>query len=61
MTYLVFDKDDDLLDILNFDTDEELTKFKLNNPDYSIRKEDDFIFLEEDDFFEDDEEDEIEW
>ena len=62
MFYLVFDKDDDLLDILAFENASEVEQFKLNNPEYSVRREDDFIFLEdedEDDFS--DEYEDMEW
>ncbi len=62
MFYLVFDKDNDLLDILAFENASEVEKFKLNNPEYSVRREDDFIFLEdedEDDFS--DEYEDMEW
>ena len=60
MFYLVFDKDDDLLDILAFENASEVEKFKLNNPEYSVRREDDFIFLEDEDEDEDDFSDEYE-
>ena len=60
MFYLVFDKNDELLDILPFEDDSEVEKFKLNNPEYSIRSEDDFIFLEDEDDFADEYED-MEW
>ena len=62
MFYLVFDKDNGLLDILAFENASEVEKFKLNNPEYSVRREDDFIFLEdedEDDF--NDEYEDMEW
>lgn len=62
MVYLVFDEDNDLLDILAFENASEVEKFKLNNPEYSVRREDDFIFLEdedEDDFS--DEYEDMEW
>ena len=62
MFYLVFDEDNDLLDILAFENASEVEKFKLNNPEYSVRREDDFIFLEdedEDDF--NDEYEDMEW
>ena len=49
MVYLVFDEDNDLLDILAFENASEVEKFKLNNPEYSVRREDDFIFLEDED------------
>lgn len=49
MFYLVFDEDNDLLDILAFENTSEVEKFKLNNPGYSVRREDDFIFLEDED------------
>ena len=49
MFYLVFDEDNDLLDILAFENASEVEKFKLNNPEYSVRREDDFIFLEDED------------
>ena len=58
MFYLVFDEDNDLLDILAFENASEVEKFKLNNPEYSVRREDDFIFLEDED--EDDFSDEYE-
>ena len=58
MFYLVFDEDNDLLDILAFENTSEVEKFKLNNPGYSVRREDDFIFLEDED--EDDFSDEYE-
>ena len=60
MFYLVFDKNDELLDILPFENNSEVEKFKLNNPEYSIRSEDDFIFLEDEDDFADEYED-MEW
>lgn len=60
MLYLVFDRNDELLDILPFENDSEVEKFKLNNPEYSIRSEDDFIFLEDEDDFTDEYED-MEW
>ena len=60
MFYLVFDKNDELLDILPFEDDSEVEKFKLNNPECSIRSEDDFIFLEDEDDFADEYED-MEW
>ena len=60
MFYLVFDKDNDLLDILAFENTSEVEKFKLNNPGYSVRREDDFIFLEDEDDFSDEYED-MEW
>lgn len=60
MFYLVFDKNNELLDILPFENDSEVEKFKLNNPEYSIRSEDDFIFLEDEDDFTDEFED-MEW
>ena len=53
MFYLVFDEDNDLLDILAFENTSEVEKFKLNNPEYSVRREDDFIFLEDEDDFSD--------
>ena len=62
MVYLIFDEDNDLLDILAFENASEVEKFKLNNPEYSVRREDDFIFLEdedEDDFS--DEYEDMEW
>ena len=57
MFYLVFDEDNDLLDILAFENTSEVEKFKLNNPGYSVRREDDFIFLEDEDDFSDEYED----
>lgn len=60
MFYLVFDEDNDLLDILAFENTSEVEKFKLNNPGYSVRREDDFIFLEDEDDFSDEYED-MEW
>ena len=60
MVYLVFDEDNDLLDILAFENASEVEKFKLNNPEYSVRREDDFIFLEDEDDFSDEYED-MEW
>ena len=58
MFYLVFDEDNDLLDILAFENASEVEKFKLNNPGYSVRSGNDFIFLEDED--EDDFSDEYE-
>ena len=62
MVYLIFNEDNDLLDILIFENASEVEKFKLNNPEYSVRGEDDFMFLEdedEDDFS--DEYEDMEW
>lgn len=62
MTYLIFDKDDELIDIINFENTTELEKFKIANPNLTLRNEDDIVFLEEDEFFGyDDEEDYEEW
>ena len=60
MFYLVFDKNNDLLDILAFENASEVEKFKLNNPEYSVLRGNDFIFLEDEDEDEDDFSDEYE-
>ena len=54
MFYLVFDKDDELIDVLNFETLEELEKYKQVNPDMIVKEDKDFLFLETDDFTEED-------
>ena len=60
MFYLVFDKDNGLLDILAFENDSEVEKFKLSNPGCSVHRGNDFIFLEDEDEDEDDFSDEYE-
>jgi hypothetical protein len=65
MSYLVFDHEGEMLDVLNFDSTEELALFKAENPTYIVKQED--LILEEDDFaFDEDDlsdiiEDDEEW
>lgn len=60
MTYLIFDQEEELLDVLNFDSENELILYKSENPTHIVRKEDDLIesddiFIDDDDFFVEDE------
>jgi hypothetical protein len=55
MNYLVFDQEGELLDVLTFNSNDDLTLFKSTNPTYVIREEEDFI-IDEDDFFTEDDE-----
>ena len=59
MAYLIFNQEEELLDVLNFTSPEELETYKGANPTHIIREEDDQIFFEDDLFPED--EDELEW
>lgn len=56
MSYLIFNQEEELLDVLTFDSDEELNLFKFNNPTYIIKNEDELN--EEDDLFNIDDDDE---
>ena len=49
MTYLIFDEDEELLDVLNFESKEELLLYKSKNPTHIVRDEDDLLFIEDED------------
>lgn len=57
MGYLIFDKDGDLIDVLNFENTKELKKFRERYPTYTVIDEseakDERGFID-DDFIEDD-------
>lgn len=60
MAYLIFDEENELLDILNFNSEKELQLYKSENPTHSLCNEDDLIesddiFIDDDDFFVEDE------
>ena len=40
MNYIVFDQDGEMLDVLNFDSFDELALFKAENPTFIIKHED---------------------
>ena len=58
MDYLIFDTDGDLVDLLNFQSEEEFNKYKLLNPSYSFEElvidSDDFSFDDDDEGFPED-------
>lgn len=58
MTYLVFDSDEELIDIVQFNSDEELNKYKSKNPKYHLKISDDFLIIDDDSFLD---YDDIEW
>jgi len=51
--YLVFDKDGELIDVLRFNSEEELNLYKEANPEYSVKVEEleDFFIEEDNDMF----------
>ncbi len=51
MSYLVFDQDGEMLDVLDFDSVEKLALFKAENPSYIIKEDlldDDYLTEVED-------------
>lgn len=54
MTYLVFDENNELFDVLEFKTSEEVEKYKEANPTMIVREDSEFLFLETDDLMNDD-------
>lgn len=54
MTYLVFDENNELFDVLEFKTSEEVEKYKEANPTMIVREDNEFLFLETDDLMNDD-------
>lgn len=54
MTYLIFNSDDDLIDIIEFKSDEELNKYKTEYPEYHLKDSNDFLIIDNDDFLDDD-------
>ena len=53
MNYLVLNEEEELLDVLNFNSDKELNDYKTANPTHIIKEEKDLI-IDEDDYFYDD-------
>lgn len=60
MPHLIFNQDDEFLDVLNFESEQELIRYKTENPTHILKEEEDFTFIEEDDLYDDDV-DEVEW
>lgn len=62
MGYLIFDKDGDLIDVLNFENTKELKKFKDRYPTYTVIDEseakDEKGFID-DDFIEDEDDGDV--
>lgn len=58
MNYLILNEDEELLDVLKFDSIKELNDFKAENPTYIIKEEKDLI-IDEDDFSYDDDGDDL--
>lgn len=48
MDYLIYDECGNFIDVLKFNSTEELNKYKSANPKYNLEKADDIIFDEED-------------
>ena len=59
MTYLVFDENNELFDVLEFKTSEEVEKYKEANPTMIVREDSEFLFLETDDLMNDDGDDDL--
>ena len=59
MTYLVFDENNELFDVLEFKTSEEVEKYKEANPTMIVREDNEFLFLETDDLMNDDGDDDL--
>ena len=59
MTYLVFDENNELFDVLEFKTSEEVEKYKEANPTMIVREDSEFLFLETDDLMNDDCDDDL--
>ena len=61
MTYLVFDENNELFDVLEFKTSEEVEKYKEANPTMIVKEDSEFLFLETDDLMNDDGDDDLVW
>ena len=59
MTYLVFDENNELFDVLEFKTSEEVEKYKEANPTMIVKEDSDFLFLETDNLINDDGDDDL--
>jgi hypothetical protein len=59
MTYLVFDENNELFDVLEFKTSEEVEKYKEANPTMIVKEDSEFLFLETDDLMNDDGDDDL--
>lgn len=62
MAYLIFNADEEFLDVLQFESEDDLNAYKLSNPTHTLQEElDDDITLMEDDVYSDDSFEEDEW
>jgi hypothetical protein len=51
--YAIFNKNGDLLDVTDFESQDEIDEYLQKNPEHIIRSDEDLLFLKNNSYFED--------